>query len=59
MKLKTHDYKIDIKMTPKKSTLELGTVIIIKAVAVNQEQALKIAEILYPDYIILGVKFSV
>jgi len=57
MKLKTYDYTISVKMNPPNSSLEIWSTMIIKAISVNRDQALKVAQILYPDYTVLDVKF--
>lgn len=57
MRLRTFNYEITITM--RKDGVELKTNIVLKACSVNREQALKIAQILWPDYEILDVKFKI
>lgn len=57
MKLKTHNYTITVTYTPSNSAVSIKSVIIIKAISVNRQQALKIARILFPNTKVSNVQF--
>lgn len=58
MSLKTHNYEIEVTKWQSEGDITIKSTFIIKAVPVNEEQAMEIARILYPDYQILKVKIT-
>lgn len=62
MKFKRYHYDITVSGIPQGTSIDSDVIIvsgfILKAVSVNEEQAKKISEILYPDINIINVKIE-
>ena len=58
MKLKKHNYHIKVQLKSPGAGLDISSSFIIKAVSVNQDQALQIADILYPTFEVQNVEIE-
>jgi hypothetical protein len=56
MKLKKHNYHIKVRLRSFGADMDIYSTFIIKAVKVDHYQAMKIANILYPEFIIKNVE---
>jgi len=58
VKLKKHSYHIKVQLRSPGADLDIGSSFIIKAVSVDQDQALQIADILYPTFEVQNVEIE-